>query len=152
MQVSAQPFRVVGLQPAELVPPPVVGLLRHLQFPADAGDILTLAQQPISLGELRTTCSGVCRFLVVIVDQAFLPNIVGGKTLTRPGPTSRGHVTRVRKPAEHASSATSTSACEPFMECHTSAHLVSFPGRGVFSVSPRVGRCASWPRGVPMQD
>jgi len=41
---------------------------------------------------LRTTCSGVCLFLVVIVGQAFLPNSVSGKTLIDPGPTRRGHV------------------------------------------------------------
>ena len=42
-------------------------------------------------GSLRTTCSGVCRFLVVIVISLPARN-VGDKTLTRPGPARRGHV------------------------------------------------------------
>jgi hypothetical protein len=41
---------------------------------------------------LRTTCSGVCRFLVAIVIVLPAHNM-GGKTLTRVGPTNRGHAT-----------------------------------------------------------
>ena len=44
-----QPFGVIGLQPAELVAPPVVGLLGHPELPADIGDVLALAQHPIRL-------------------------------------------------------------------------------------------------------
>ena len=33
---------VVGLQPTELVPPPVVGLLRYLELAADVGDVLAV--------------------------------------------------------------------------------------------------------------
>ena len=45
-----QPLGVVGFQAAELVPPPVVGLLRDTQLAADVGDVPALGQQPISLG------------------------------------------------------------------------------------------------------
>ena len=51
---------VVGLQPAELVPPPVVGLLRYAQLAADVGDVLALGQQPIGLGELADHLLRVC--------------------------------------------------------------------------------------------
>ena len=46
---------------------------------------------------LPTTCSGVWLFLVVIVGQACAPaQRLVGKTLTQPGPTSRGQVTSAR--------------------------------------------------------
>jgi hypothetical protein len=47
-----QPLRVVGLHAAELVPPPVIGLLGHLQVPGDIGDLRALSQEPVGLPEL----------------------------------------------------------------------------------------------------
>ena len=46
-----EPFRIVSLQPAELVAPAVVGRLGDLQLAADVGDVLALTQHPISLRE-----------------------------------------------------------------------------------------------------
>ncbi len=45
-------FASSASQPTELVPPPVVGLLRHLKLPADVGDVLTFAEQPVGMGDL----------------------------------------------------------------------------------------------------
>ena len=69
-----QPFRVVSLQPTELVTPPVLRLLRHLQFTADTGDILALTKQPISLAELADHPLRCMPFPRRHRDQTFLPN------------------------------------------------------------------------------
>ena len=90
-----QPLGVVGLEPTELVTPPAIRLLRHLQLTADVRHVLTLAHEPVGLGSLRATCSGVCRFLVVIVIKPSCQH-VGGKTLTQP---RRGGSNRVRSQA-----------------------------------------------------
>ena len=49
---NSSQYSVVGLEPTELVPPPVVGLLGDAQLPTDIGDVLTLAEQLVRLRQL----------------------------------------------------------------------------------------------------
>ena len=51
---------------------------------------------PCCHSSLRATCSGVCRFLVVIIIKPSCHRVCG-KTLTQPGSTSSGHVTSGRR-------------------------------------------------------
>ena len=93
-----EPFGVVGVHPAELVAPPVVCLLGDLQLTADVSDVLALVIRS-AVASLRTTCSGVCFFLVAMLMSSLPAHNVGRKTLKRPGSTSRGQATSVCSPA-----------------------------------------------------
>src|SRR5213593_227273 len=90
-QVS-EPSGVAGVHPAELVAPPVVCLLGDLQLTADFSDVLALVIRS-AVASLRTTCSGVCFFLVAMLMSSLPAHNVGRKTLKRPGSTSRGQAT-----------------------------------------------------------
>ena len=69
-----KPLRVIGLQPAGLVAPPVVGLFRDLQLAAHVGHVLALAQHPISRRELAHDLLRAVPLLVAMSCRAFLPN------------------------------------------------------------------------------
>ncbi len=56
----AEALNVIGLHPAELVAPPVIGLLGNLQLASHLGHISTLTQSRSASRSLRTICSGVC--------------------------------------------------------------------------------------------
>jgi hypothetical protein len=56
-----QPLDVVGLQPAVLGAPAVVGRLADLQLLGDLGDLVALGQQPVASRSLRMISSGVWR-------------------------------------------------------------------------------------------
>jgi hypothetical protein len=72
-----EPAGVVGLHAAELVAPPVIGLLGHLQVPSHLGHVRTLAEKPIGLARsLRMICSGVC-LRRAIVMSLLRPAILG---------------------------------------------------------------------------
>lgn len=53
-----EPLDVVGRQAAELVPRPVIGLLRHLPAPSRIGDLGAFTEEPVGLAELadRRVC------------------------------------------------------------------------------------------------
>ena len=55
-----QSLGVVSFEPAELIPPPIVGPLQHLQPTADIRDLLTLGQHPIGLGQFANKLLRVC--------------------------------------------------------------------------------------------
>jgi hypothetical protein len=60
-QMNPYPLGVVGLQPAVLGPPAMVGRLRDLQVLGDLGHLAALGQQPVGLPELADDLLGVCR-------------------------------------------------------------------------------------------
>jgi peptidoglycan DL-endopeptidase RipA len=68
-----EPRGVIGLQAAELVAPAVVGRLRNPSSRHNAATSLPSLSSRSAVISLRTTCSGLCRFLVAMTCRAFLP-------------------------------------------------------------------------------
>lgn len=85
-----EPFGVLGLQAAELVAPAVLRRLRDSQLRAHAAVSFPSASNRSAAINLRTTCSAVCRFLVVMILSSLPGHNVGRKTLICPGSTNRG--------------------------------------------------------------
>lgn len=86
-------FRVVSLQPAELITPPVVRRRRKLQLAAQIGDVSPRPASDRTAPTLRTTCSGEGRLLNAMTIKPSA--CIGGKqTLTRSRPTDRGRAIR----------------------------------------------------------
>jgi hypothetical protein len=77
---SLDPFGVIGLQPTELVTPPVVGELGNLQLAADVRDVFALVEHPIGLGQLPHDLLRCVPLPGTHRGQAFPPTTVGRKT------------------------------------------------------------------------
>jgi hypothetical protein len=88
-----EPFGVAGVHPAELVAPPVVRLLGTCSSGQTSATSLPAFSIRSAVASLRTTCSGVCFFLVAMLMSSLPAHNVGRKTLKRPGSTSRGQAT-----------------------------------------------------------
>src|SRR5258705_8022121 len=85
------------LEPAKLIPPAVVGLLRNPQLERHLRPVSTLGQQPIRLLQLsHHLLWGAPLRRRVDIHRAFLPATTGRKTLTKPWTDHRGsgHKTR----------------------------------------------------------
>ncbi len=86
---------VVGLHPAELVTPPVVGRLGHLQVANHLVSSLPSPSIRSASRSLRMICSGVCRRLAIVMILPS-PTIVGN------GLTSRVDRSQGVRPQQHA--------------------------------------------------
>jgi len=58
---------ILGLEPAELVAPPVIRRFRDSQSRRTAAVSLPSASSRSTAISMRTTCSGLCRFLVAMI-------------------------------------------------------------------------------------
>jgi hypothetical protein len=88
LQLS-QPPGLLGLHPAVLLPPTVIGRLRHLDDAADVGDGLALGDQLLGVLSLRMICSAVCLVRFMVESAAQSGRL---RTLIQSGPVSGVHV------------------------------------------------------------
>ena len=83
-----QPPGLLGLHAPVLLPPAVIGRLRHLDHSADVGHGLAWAISCSAVLSLRMICSAVCLVRFMLVSPAQSGRL---KTLIHPGPVSGGH-------------------------------------------------------------